>query len=113
MIGNRILLLVAAGLTIAATVSLYPQSRKPAPAETMVRGAAYRILLGVGESEPASWDGSISVAPGKIAQIRGFRFSGKDTTDGASSWNASTHAAPQRKGRLGAVMAAGVIVTAA
>src|SRR5579864_6307365 len=76
-----------------ATASLYPQNPKPAQTNIMARGAAFRILPGVGGAEPAAWDGSVSVAPGRIAEIRGVRFSGKDATDGTSSWKASTHRA--------------------
>src|SRR5580765_8401139 len=113
MTRKRVLPLAALLIAAAATVSLYPQNRKPAQSNNMARGDAFRILLGVGESEPAAWDGSIGVSSGRIAQIRGFRFTGKDSTDGSMSWKASTHAAAERKGRLGAVVSTGVIVTTA
>ena len=81
MLKKRLLFLATMLIAAMATVSLYPQNRKPAQTNLMARGTAFRILLGVGETEPAAWDGSISVSPGRIAEIRGVRFSGKDTTE--------------------------------
>jgi hypothetical protein len=113
MIRTRALALAAVLIAAVTTVSLYPQNRRPAQGNVMARGDAFRILFGVGDTEAAAWDGSITVTPGRIAQLRGYRFSGKDSTDGASSWKATTHPAAMRKGRQGAVVASGVVVTAA
>jgi hypothetical protein len=114
MVRKRVIGVAALSIAALATISLYPQNRRSSQANNvMVRGAVFRILLGVGETESVAWDGSVSVSPGRIASINGFRFSGKDSTDGVSSWKASTHAATLRKGRQGGVLATGVVVATA
>jgi hypothetical protein len=66
MVGKRLLALAAMLIAALATASLYSQNRKPAANSVMARGAAFRILLGGGESEPASWDGAIEISPRRI-----------------------------------------------
>jgi hypothetical protein len=56
----------------------------------MPAGASFRILLGVTDTAPAVWDGSIALSHGAIASIQGWRFAGTDTTDSVSSWKCST-----------------------
>ena len=74
---------------IIAGVSLYSQQRT-AKEQAMPGGVAFRILLGVTDREPAQWDGSLSVRPGNVVRIDGWRFKDGDSTDSKSSWKAST-----------------------
>ncbi len=83
---------------LAAVLSLFSQGRRTAEI-VAPRAQSFRILLGVGDQEPASWDGSVSLTAGRILSIRGWRFSGEDSTDYRSSWKASTrHGAPRAAG---------------
>jgi hypothetical protein len=74
---------------VAAGVSVYSKSGSgKAPG---VSGAmAFRIVMGEDDKQPSNWDGSISVSPGRIVNIEGWRFSGEDSTDSRSSWKLST-----------------------
>jgi len=74
-------------ILVAAGVSLYPQGRNSKEVQ-MPAAVAFRILLGVGDSEPTQWDGSVAVSPGSVASIQGWRFRPTDTTDSRSSWKA-------------------------
>ena len=106
------LLLLTAAVAALAVVSLYPQGRTPSKEAAMPHGAAFRISLGIGDRAATSWDGSISVSPGRIAEMRGWHFSGNDSIDGVSHWTASTRASTERKGRQGAILETGVVVAA-
>jgi hypothetical protein len=96
---------------VVAGLKIYPQNRGTASAKSSPNGTDFRILLGVNDTAPTKWDGSITVSGGSITGVRGWRFTAADSAD-ASSWKASTRNAVQRKGNLGAMVANGVIVTA-
>jgi hypothetical protein len=49
-----------------------------------------RIRFGLTDTEPARWDGSVSVSPGRIERIDGWRFQDGDQVLGANGWKAST-----------------------
>ncbi len=49
-----------------------------------------RIRFGLTDREPTKWDGSITVSPGKVERIDGWRFQATDQTEGTSGWRAST-----------------------
>jgi hypothetical protein len=49
-----------------------------------------RIRFGLTDKEPKKWDGSISVSPGKIERIDGWRFQDGDQVEGITGWKAST-----------------------
>jgi len=78
----------------------------------MAAGPAFRILLGVTDTEGTKWDGSIKVSPGQVSSIRGWRFADGDSTDTTTSWKASTRVAVGRKGATQGMQDNGVIVTA-
>jgi hypothetical protein len=88
---KRTWMIVAIALAaLAAGLSFRSQARDAKQTE-MPAAAAFRILLGVGDKEPAAWDGSVKVAPGEIYSIQGWRFrKGIDTTDNRSSWKCSS-----------------------
>jgi hypothetical protein len=49
-----------------------------------------RIRFGLTDKESKKWDGTISVAAGKIERIDGWRFEDGDQIQGVSGWKAST-----------------------
>src|ERR1043166_5087826 len=101
------LLILAAA--VAAGIVLYSQNRAGAAEISMPAGPSFRILLGVKDQQPTSWDGSVTVSPGAIASIHGWRFAAGDSTDSKSSWKASTRTAVGRQGNVGGMMENGVI----
>jgi hypothetical protein len=52
--------------------------------------AALLIQLGLGDQESTVWDGSISVSPGEVQLVEGYRFEQKDAVVGRTGWKAST-----------------------
>src|SRR5262249_21749071 len=54
--------------------------------------AGVRIRFGLMDTEPEKWDGSVSVQPGKVALLSGWRFEQDDHANGTESWVASTRA---------------------
>jgi len=71
---------------------LYSQRRNPLPPDWLATPPATSFLIqfGVGDTDPAVWDGRITASGGWIFNLEGWRFSGKDTSDGTSTWNLST-----------------------
>jgi hypothetical protein len=56
-----------------------------------------RIRFGLTDKEPKKWDGTISVAPGKIERLDGWRFEGADQVQGTTGWKASTRSLTVRR----------------
>jgi hypothetical protein len=52
--------------------------------------AGVRIRFGLTDEGNTKWDGSVSVAPGKVAGISGWRFQQGDAVEGTSGWKAET-----------------------
>ena len=85
---------------VVAGLKIYPQNRNAAPVPSAPGGTDFRILLGVNDTAPTKWDGTITVAGGRVTEIRGWRFTAADSAD-TSGWKASTRNAVQRKGNVG------------
>jgi hypothetical protein len=49
-----------------------------------------RIRFGLTDTEPSKWGGQVSVAPGTVERIDGWRFQGDDALQGTNGWTAST-----------------------
>lgn len=56
-----------------------------------------RIRFGLKDESNTQWDGTISVSPGRVASIDGWRFQQTDKVLGASGWQASTRPLSQRR----------------
>lgn len=120
---NRSLVASALALIgLTAGLLIYPslmQRAKGGPSKIeMPETRSFRILLGLGDTEPAVWDGSIKVSTGKIVSIQGWRFAENDSSDYKSSWKASTRRgmavpAQRRAGVEPPVFENGVIIGAA
>src|SRR5687768_17206300 len=50
--------------------------------------AGLRIRFGLKDTEATTWDGTVSVSPGRVALIGGWRFAQNDAVDGTSGWKA-------------------------
>jgi hypothetical protein len=48
------------------------------------------VQFGLGDKESTVWDGSITVTPGAVTEVTGYRFEQKDAARGKNAWNAST-----------------------
>src|SRR2546421_1980465 len=83
------LLLLLAGILLYPRLTQYAQDGK-SRAMSMPETTTFRVLLGVGDTTSTNWDGSVKLTGGKVVGIEGWRFAQKDSTDGKSSWKAST-----------------------
>ncbi len=59
--------------------------------------SALLIHLGLNDKESTVWDGSITVTPGEVQEVSGYRFEQKDMIKGKNAWQASSRT-PQGAG---------------
>ncbi len=52
-----------------------------------------RMRVGLNDTEATAWDGTVTVAPGRVALIGGWRFAQDDKVDGTTGWKARTRPA--------------------
>lgn len=74
-------------------ILLFCASAAPVGAES----AGLRIRFGLTDDAPSEWHGRITVDPGRVAEVRGWRFAGNDRVIGADSWRAWTVRANDRR----------------
>jgi hypothetical protein len=86
---RRIWLAALAVAAMVAGASVYSQNHASKQTGAS-RGAAFRILMGVGDQEPSQWDGTIRATSGRILGIQGWRFVDGDSTDSRSSWKSTS-----------------------
>ena len=55
--------------------------------------AGFRLRFGLNDKTPTNWDGSVTVSPGQVVAISGWRFTSADSTDGTNTWQAATRPA--------------------
>ena len=55
--------------------------------------AGLRLRFGIHDKEATDWSGTISVAPGKVTLISGWRFVQTDKADGTNGWSCRTRPA--------------------
>lgn len=56
-----------------------------------------RIRFGLTDRSPTKWDGTLSVAPGQVERIDGWRFQATDEVQGTKGWQASTRPLSMRR----------------
>jgi hypothetical protein len=78
---------LAAMLALAGCSAYSQRSQGEIP---MPEAAAFRILFGVTDSEPAKWDGTVRATRGTVLRVEGWRFAPPDAIKDAASWTAST-----------------------
>ncbi|MGO9256043.1 MAG: TolB family protein [Bryobacteraceae bacterium] len=113
----RYLVFALIALAVAALVGkrlLYPNRSLHAATLSSTPSQSYLVILGVGDTAPTTWDGSITAAGGTILSLQGWRFSGTDAITGTTSWTMSTREAPPPPSATsGPMQENGVIVTIA
>ena len=85
------LLLIVLGVLLYPRLTNYAQSPKQI---AMPETVTFRVLLGIGDTEPTVWDGSVKLSGGSVTAIQGWRFADRDSSDYKSSWKASTRRLP-------------------
>src|SRR5262249_42622051 len=110
------LLLIVLGVLLYPRLTNYAQSPKRI---AMPEATTFRILLGIGDTEPTDWDGSVKLSGGAVTGIQGWRFADRDSSDYKSSWKASTRrqalpaAQKKKKADGGPLLENGVLISAA
>src|SRR4029077_8387851 len=66
------------------------QITNPQPAPGADELQAVTLVFGAKDMEPAKWDGSASIAKGKIEKVAGYHFTSACKIDG-SAWQCGTH----------------------
>jgi hypothetical protein len=102
---------LSAGVAAAlAGLVLHPQSAAEKAADAPA-ASAFRILLGIGDTEPKVWDGTVSATGAQMLSLRGWRFSGTDAVTGLAGWRLSTRRAPATGTQtVGAMLENGVLL---
>ena len=110
-------LLIVLGVLLYPRLTNYAQSPKQI---AMPDATTFRVLLGVGDTEPTEWDGSVTLSGGNVTSIQGWRFADRDSSDYKSSWKASTRRAvvagaaqKKKKAQAGPLLENGVLIGAA
>ena len=49
-----------------------------------------RLRFGLNDKEATDWSGTVTVAPGEVTQISGWRFAQTDKADGTAGWSCRT-----------------------
>src|SRR5262249_27728589 len=118
---RSIILKITPVLAIGLSALLYPrltqyaQDMRPKSAPDTV---TFRVLLGIGDTEPTAWDGSVKVSGGAVTSIQGWRFADPDSSD-KTGWKVSTRRlGPQNAAQVaakqnGPMVENGVFITAA
>jgi hypothetical protein len=68
-------------LILALLVSIFPARA----------AVSVRLQLGVGDTEPTPWDGSLTARGARITALEPWRFEGQDAILAGNKWKASTH----------------------
>ncbi len=89
-----LLVVLGVGAFVVGRRLLYPKVTPLAASLTSPNAQAFLIALGVGDTAPTNWDGSISATGATILGLQGWRFSGADAISGTSAWKMSTHTTP-------------------
>jgi hypothetical protein len=78
-----------------AALALYSQNSPPvASAVTAAQGASFRLMFGMNDSQPATWDGSLRLSEGEVAGIEGWQFTATDAVEDKSAWKLATRFSP-------------------
>lgn len=81
---------ILAALPLAALATIAPMMlaqgpRLVGPADG-IAAVSVRVMFGLDRFTPQRWDGSLRVAPGRVVQLGGVHFEGRDRIVGRNSW---------------------------
>ena len=82
---------------LSATWADIAHGQEESPPNTAPK-LALRVQLGVNDSKPTDWSGSLSARGGQIANLRNWRPRPGDQIDGNTRWRLRTREGPQRTG---------------
>jgi hypothetical protein len=77
--------LLAAALVCSAVTTLHADD------------VGLKLRFGVGDRQPAKWDGGITVSKGSVSWMSGWRFERTDKVDGDGGWTVSTRRTANRR----------------
>ncbi len=80
---RRVVALTLALAVVAVAVVIAVQPSTP-PTWTL------RVMLGVGDTKPTDWSGTVAADGGNVVQIAGWRFEAGDKVDGTAGWTCKT-----------------------
>jgi len=108
--------IASAAYFLLPTTAYVAQSSFPKPVD-MPSVVTFRVLMGVGDTQPLVWNGGVAVAGAEIDSIRGWRFQGNDSTDYKSNWRLATRRGPggpaaKKKKAAAALQDNGVLIAA-
>ena len=81
----------AAALLLLRQSSTQAQITNPQPAPAADELQSVTLVFGAKDMEPAKWDGSASIAKGRIEKIAGYHFT-RDSRINGNAWECATHA---------------------
>src|SRR4051794_31120945 len=58
-----------------------------------------KLRFGVSDKEATDWSGTVTVSPGRVALISGWRFAQQDKADGTTGWSCRTRPAVLQRQR--------------
>ncbi|HEV2199575.1 MAG TPA: hypothetical protein VGR73_07130 [Bryobacteraceae bacterium] len=103
-----LVLAVLAG--VVAKRVFYPSVSIRAASTIAGPGLSYLIVLGVNDTAPTVWDGTINVSGASIEILRGWRFKpGSDSLNGTTGWTMSTRTTLAIPPAVGPVQENGII----
>src|SRR3981081_3792715 len=91
MLARRFVPFLSGAALIAVAALLY--SQRSAVSQTLAADDSvfsFRMRLGVNDTEPRPWDGSLTVSGGQALRIRNWRPRPGDRIDGNSAWSLSS-----------------------
>ena len=80
--------LLALAIFVAQLTLRSQNSASTAPVEA-AQPFVFRLAFGVGDKQPAQWDGSVRASAGRIASVEGWRIGAGDRVGADHGWKLS------------------------
>ena len=81
-------------LAVILAWALYSQNATVAVPVKAPEAVCFRIMFGVNDTAPATWDGNIHLSDGQVASIEGWMFTGTDAITGKDTWKLGSRFSP-------------------
>ena len=105
MRGKRyLLLLLAVCVGLLAVLLVCPRGvvHTQSPATVPIADdsvVSFRVRFGVNDTEPRTWDGTLSATGGEVLNLRNWRPRPEDRIEGKTGWNLATRKGPNYRWR--------------